>query len=177
MPFKAERRCHQIWSVDIRYLDMHSLQGIEIVDCISILKFFALHLASATSVRQDTEAFFAVFYAAVRRYGVPDAGRRTMAASFFPTTPGGYVRSSASRKRRSKKENPIKITLEAAFGVQRRMADASFEKAQTWEDLLAAHDTWMRDYNFQKHMAHEERPDGCHSPAEVLGLDQGYAAS
>lgn len=59
------------------------------------------------------------------------------------------------------------------IGVQRRMADWSFEKAQTWEDLLAAHDKWMRDYNFQKHMAHEERQDGCHSPAEVLGWVKG----
>ncbi len=36
------------------------------------------------------------------------------------------------------------------INVQRRMADWSFEKAQTWEDLLAAHEKWMRDYNFQK---------------------------
>ena len=52
------------------------------------------------------------------------------------------------------------------------MADWSLKKAQTWEDLLAAHDKWMIDYNFQRHMAHEERQDGCHSPAEVLGLGQ-----
>ena len=62
MPFKAERR-QQIWSVDIRYLDMHSLQGIEMVYCISILENFSRAiLSSAISVRQDTEAFFAVFY-------------------------------------------------------------------------------------------------------------------
>ena len=36
------------------------------------------------------------------------------------------------------------------IGVQRRMADWSFEKAHTWEDLLAAHDKWMVDYNFQR---------------------------
>jgi hypothetical protein len=53
------------------------------------------------------------------------------------------------------------------------MADWSFEKAQTWEDLLAAHNKWMTDYNFQKHMAHKERQDGCHSPAEVLGWIKG----
>jgi hypothetical protein len=53
------------------------------------------------------------------------------------------------------------------------MADWSFEKAQTWEDLLAAHEKWHRDYNFQKHMAHEKRDDGCHSPAAVLGWIKG----
>src|SRR5438270_11668768 len=72
MPFRAERR-HHIWSVDIRYLDMHRLPGVEMVYCISILENFSRAiLASAISVRQDTEAFFAVFYAAVRKYGVPE---------------------------------------------------------------------------------------------------------
>ncbi len=63
--------------------------------------------------------------------------------------------------------------IETALYVQRRRADWSFEKAQTWEDLLAAHDKWMRDYNFQKHLAHEKREDGCHSSAEVLGWVRG----
>ena len=53
------------------------------------------------------------------------------------------------------------------------MADWSFEKAQTWEDLLAAHEKWLLDYNHQRHMAHEEREDNCHSPAQVLGWQRG----
>jgi hypothetical protein len=53
------------------------------------------------------------------------------------------------------------------------MANWSSENAHTWEDLLAAHEKWMRDYNFQKHLAHEKRDDGCHSPAAVLQWIQG----
>ncbi len=53
------------------------------------------------------------------------------------------------------------------------MADWSFEKAQTWEDLLAAHEKWLLDYNHQKHMAHEKRNDNCHSPAAVLNWQRG----
>jgi hypothetical protein len=53
------------------------------------------------------------------------------------------------------------------------MADWSFEKAQTCEDLLAAHEKWLLDYNYQRHMAHEHREDNCHSPAEVLGWIKG----
>ncbi|GHO63112.1 hypothetical protein KSC_020040 [Ktedonobacter sp. SOSP1-52] len=72
MPFKAERR-HQLWSVDIRYLDMHRLENVEMVYCITILENFSrCVLASAISLRQDTAAFFAVFYKAVRAYGVPE---------------------------------------------------------------------------------------------------------
>jgi hypothetical protein len=59
------------------------------------------------------------------------------------------------------------------INVQRRMADWSFEKARTWEDLLAAHEKWMLNYNHQKHMAHEKREDGCHSPAAVLNWVKG----
>jgi len=39
--------------------------------------------------------------------------------------------------------------------------------------LLAAHEQWMQDYNLQRHLAHEPREDGCHSPAEVLGWVKG----
>ena len=72
MPFKAERR-HQFWSVDIRYLDMHRLPNVDMIYCISILENFSRSvLASAISLRQDNEAFFAVFYAAIRKYGTPE---------------------------------------------------------------------------------------------------------
>ena len=53
------------------------------------------------------------------------------------------------------------------------MADWYFETAKTWEDLLAAHAKWVRNYNYQKHFAHEQREDGHHSPAEVLGWVAG----
>ncbi|HEY6541279.1 MAG TPA: DDE-type integrase/transposase/recombinase, partial [Ktedonobacteraceae bacterium] len=72
MPFRAARR-HEMWSVDIRYLDMHTLKGVEMVYCISILENFSRAiLASAISLRQDNEAFFAVFYTAIRKHGIPE---------------------------------------------------------------------------------------------------------
>ena len=59
------------------------------------------------------------------------------------------------------------------INVQRRMGDWYFETAKSWEDLVAAHKKWVLDYNFQKHLAHEKREDGRHSPAEVLGWVTG----
>jgi len=59
------------------------------------------------------------------------------------------------------------------INVQRRMGDWYFETAQSWEDLVAVHEKWVLDYNFQKHLAHEKREDGRHSPAEVLGWVTG----
>ena len=53
------------------------------------------------------------------------------------------------------------------------MGDWYFETAQSWEDLVAVHEKWVLDYNYQKHLAHENREDGRHSPAEVLGWVTG----
>jgi len=209
MPFRASRR-HELWSVDIRYLDMHTLEGVEMVYCISILENFSRAiLASAISLHQDNEAFFAVFYAAIRKHGVPEILVSDNGSVFISHATRRVCEQLGIEKREIKKGRPYQNYIEAALyvmwnlenshitcimwttsafllmsfqrmggvfhiiGVQRRMADWSFEKAHTWEDLLAAHDKWMRDYNFQKHMAHEERQDGCHSPAEVLGWVKG----
>lgn len=173
MPFKAERR-HQLWSVDIRYLDMHSLKGVEMVYCISILENFPRAiLASAISLRQDNEAFFAVLYAAIRKHGVPEILVSDNGSVFISHATRQVCEQLGIEKKEIKKGRPYQNYIEAAFGVQRRMADWSFEKAQTWDDLLAAHDKWVLDYNFQRHMAHEDRQDGCHSPAEVLGWVKG----
>jgi len=163
-----------MWSVDIRYLDMHTLSGIEMVYCISILENFSRAiLASAISLRQDNEAFFAVLYAAIRKHGIPEILISDNGSVFISHATRRVCEQLGIEKKEIKKGRPYQNYIEAAFGVQRRMADWSFEKAHTWEDLLAAHDKWMRDYNFQKHTAHEQRNDGCHSPAEVLGWIKG----
>jgi putative transposase len=173
MPFKAERR-HQFWSVDIRYLDMHRLPGVEMVYCITILENFSRAvLASALSLRQDTEAFFAVFYKAVRAYGVPEVLVSDNGSIFTSHVTRAVCEQIGISKQEIQKRRPYQNYIETMFNVQRRIADWSFEKAQTWEDLLAAHEKWMRDYNFQRHMAHEKREDGCHSPVTVLGWVKG----
>ncbi len=55
----------------------------------------------------------------------------------------------------------------------RRMADQDYAKATTWGELRAAHDRFFHAYNFQAHLAHQQRPDGRHSPAAVLGWVRG----
>jgi hypothetical protein len=62
---------------------------------------------------------------------------------------------------------------ESNFNAQRRLADWHFERAQTWEDLLAAHEKWLLDFNYPHHFAQEQREDGCQSPAAVLGWVKG----
>jgi hypothetical protein len=62
MPFRAERRM-PFWSVDIRYIDMHHIDGEDKIYCISILENYSRAiLASALSRRQDTAAYLSVLY-------------------------------------------------------------------------------------------------------------------
>jgi len=173
MPFKAERR-HQLWSVDIRYVDMHRLKGEGNIYCISILENFSRAiLSSAITRRQDTEAYLSVLYPAIRRFGVPEILVSDNGAVFLSHDVRKVYDALGIEKKEIKKGKPYQNYIEAAFGVQRRMADWSFEKAQTYEDLLAAHEKWLLDYNHQKHMAHESRNDNCHSPAAVLNWQRG----
>lgn len=109
----------------------------------------------------------------MRKHGVPEILVSDNGSVFTSHATRRVCEQLGIEKKEIKKGRPYQNYIEAAFGVQRSMEDWSFEKAQTWEDLLAAHNKWMTDYNFQKHMAHEERQDGCHSPAEVLGWIKG----
>ena len=59
------------------------------------------------------------------------------------------------------------------FNIFRKMSDAKLERATSWEEVLTIHRKWMKDYNGQRHWAHEARGDGCHSPVEVLGGQTG----
>ncbi len=173
MPFKAERR-HQFWSIDIRYLDMHRLEGEENIYCISILENFSRAiLASAVTRRQDTEAVLAVLYHAVRKYGVPEVLVSDSGSVFLSHDAMRIYDALGIKKEQITKGRPYQNYIETFFNVQRRLGDWHFEKAQSWEDLLAAHEKFVLEYNFQHHFAQEKRDDGCHSPAAVLQWIKG----
>src|SRR5712692_1196551 len=63
--------------------------------------------------------------------------------------------------------------VETMFNIVRRMADYFFHQAASWEEIQQIHRKWVRDYNSQRHWAHENREDGCHSPSEVIGWQKG----
>jgi putative transposase len=63
--------------------------------------------------------------------------------------------------------------IETHFNIARKMSDARFARATSWEEVLAIHRRFLRDYNVQRHWAHESREDGCHSPVKVLDWHKG----
>lgn len=110
--------------MDIRYLDMHRLENLEMVYCISILENFSCaFLASAISLRQDTEAFFAVFYAAVRKYGVPEDLVSDNSSVFTSHDTRRVCEQLGIEKKEIKKGRPWQNYIETMFNVQRRMAE------------------------------------------------------
>jgi transposase InsO family protein len=168
MPFAASFR-HEYWTSDIRYID-HSISGTGQAYVVAVLENYSRAiLASAVTLSQDTNAYLSVLHAAIGRYGSP----RTIV-----TDGGGVFRSDRARdvyaalgieKLEIERGQAWQSLIETNFGLQRRLADWHFAKAETWEDLVAEHDLWLERHNTQRHQAHETREDGRRSPSEVLG--------
>ncbi len=169
MPFQSGRR-HEIWSVDVRYLD-HHLPNTGKVYSISILDNHSRALlASAVSTTQDLTAYLSVLYTAVERYGVPETLVSDGAGIFKANQAKAIYRSLGITKETIEKRKPWQNYVETTFKIQKRMADYYFAKAESWEELVGAHDRWVEQYNTQIHWAHRHRKDGKRSPAEVLGF-------
>jgi putative transposase len=169
MPFQSGRR-HEIWSVDVRYLD-HHLPNTGKVYSISILDNHSRALlASAVSTTQDLTAYLSVLYTAVERYGAPEVLVSDGAGIFKANQAKRIYRSLGISKETIEKRMPWQNYVETTFKIQERMADYYFARAESWEELVAAHDRWVEQYNSQMHWAHRQRKDGRRSPAEVLGF-------
>lgn len=169
MPFQSNIR-HEIWSVDVRYVD-HQLPGTANVYSVTILENHSrCILASALSTSQDLTAYLSVLHAAIERYGAPEVLVSDGAGIFKANQAKSIYRTLKITKETIEKRQPWQNFVETTFAIQKRMVDYYFKKAETWEELVAAHDRWVERYNTQKHQAHEGRTDSRHSPGEVLGF-------
>jgi transposase len=171
MPF-ASKRHHEFWTADVRYLDMlldEELLADGMVYAITILENYSRALlASSVTRRQDLNAFLSVLYRAIQHYGPPEAFVTDSGSIFLANRAQAIYRALGIRKLEIEKGQPWQSYLETAWGVQRRMADHYFARAQDWAGLLEEHDRWMYDYNVQEHYAHQHRREGKRSPSEVL---------
>ena len=171
MPFRAERR-HQFWTSDIRHLDVVDEDSIgSRAYAITVLDNYSRAVvASSVSPTQDLSAFLAVLHRAVERHGPPEVLVTDSGSVFLSNRARAVCGALGIRKLEIERGAPWQSYLETAFNVQRRMADWHFAKATSWTELHTAHARWVEEYNAQYHQAHEERPDGRRSPAEVLGV-------
>jgi hypothetical protein len=130
-------------------------------------------LASALSTTQDLTAYLSVLHAAVERYGAPEKLVSDGGGVFKANQSQAVYRALGITKEVIERRKPWQNFIETTFNIQRRMADYYFGRAESWEELVAAHDHWVEQYNTQGHWAHRERKDFRRSPAEVLGFLTG----
>ena len=173
MPFAATYR-HEYWSVDIRYVEVHGLPEPKPVYVVSVLENYSRALlATVVSPRQDLTAYLIVLHAALQAHGAPigivsDGGRVFKANQVLR-----IYRALGIERHQIEPGEPWQNYIETHFNVMRRMADRDYAKATTWGELRTAHDRFFLNYNHQSHLAHQRRPDGKRSPAEVLGWVRG----
>jgi putative transposase len=156
MPFKAKRR-HENGTADVRYVP-HSIPDIGNAYVIAILENYSrCILASAVSLTRDTTAFLCVLYSAIERYGPPERLVTDGGGIFKARQSRSVYRALGIEKEQIERRKPCQsYTRETTFGIQKRMADFHFAKAETFDDLARTHDTWREDYNAQRHWAHEK---------------------
>jgi len=173
MPFAATYR-HEYWSVDIRYIEHHSLADPKPVYVVSVLENYSRALlATVISPRQDLTAYLIVLYAALQAHGTP-IGIVSDGGSVFKANQVLRVyRELGIERYQIEPGEPWQNYIETHFNVMRRMADQDYAKATTWGELRTAHDRFFANYNHQSHLAHQRRQDGKRSPAEVLGWVHG----
>lgn len=173
MPFKAHFK-HEYWSVDVRYIEEHNLGFPEPVYLISVLENYSRAvLASKISRTQNQWDYLEVLFAALSTAGAPHALVSDGGGIFYCNQAMDVYSAPGITKERIEKRQAWQNYIETHFNIFRRMSDAKFARATSWEEMLAIHRTWMHDYNVQRHWAHEVREDGCHSPVAVLGGQKG----
>ena len=169
MPFASDRR-HEYWSADIRYITTPRLSPGGQIYVISVLENHSRAILSSSIFRtQDLSSFLSVFYRAIERYGSPEALVTYSGSVFKANRAKAIYESLGIEKEQIERGKPWQNYLETTFAIQMRMADHHFAKAESWAELVAVHEQWVRDYNHQEHWAHLEREDGKRSPMEVLG--------
>jgi putative transposase len=173
MPYRAHFK-YEYWSVNVRYIEEHNLGFPEPVYLISVLENYSRAcLASKISATQNQWDYLEVLFAALPAFGAPSGIVSDGGGIFYSNQAIDVYSALGIRKERIEKRQAWQNYVESHFNIVRKMADAKFARAHSWEELIAIHRTWMRDYNTQRHWAHEKRKDGCHSPAEVIGSHKG----
>jgi hypothetical protein len=123
-PYKAHYR-HQIWSVDVRYIEQHQIADINgPFSVISVLDNFSRAvLASDIFQRQDLTTYLLILHAAIQQHGAPET---------LVSDSGGIFRAKQARviydaleisKVEIHRKQAWENLSETQFNLQRRLAD------------------------------------------------------
>ncbi len=170
LPYRPHYR-HHFWYVDIRYLV--KLDGHWIYSICMLEGYSRAILAGMAAEHQDLPAVLHVLFAALSAYGCPagivsDHGSVFRAGDFLAILKALGIAPTPIEKRK-----PWQNLIEPQFKIQLRLADYKFEQAQTVEEIQQLHAAFIDTLNTTRHWAHQDRADGCRTPAEVLGEVRG----
>ena len=146
MPFKARFR-HEFWSVDVRYIEEHGLGFPEPLYMISILENYSRALlASKISRTQNQWDYLEVLFAALATAGAPKAIVSDGGGIFYCNQAMDVYAALGISKERIEKRQAWQNFIETHFNIARKMADARFARATSWEEVLAIHRRSLRDF-------------------------------
>jgi hypothetical protein len=129
-------------------------------------------LASKISPTQNQWDYLEVLFAALSRFGAPKAIVSDGGGIFYCRQAMDVYAALGIEKLRIEKRQAWQNYVETHFNIARKMADAKFAQARSWEEMLTIHRSFVNNYNVQRHWAHEKREDGCHSVTNPIPLPQ-----
>ena len=172
LPYRPQYR-HHLWFVDIRYLVQ--LEGRWVYSLCILEGYSRTILAGLAAEHQDLPAVLQLLYAALSTYGCPEGIVSDHGAVFRAGDYEAIFKALDIEPTYIELRKPWQNLIEAQFKVQLRLADFQFERAQTFEEIQTLHAAFVETFNTTRHWAHQERPDGRRTPAEVLGWVRGRA--
>lgn len=143
LPFRP-RFCHDYWCVDVRYIEDHRLGFPEPVYLISVLESYSRAiLASKISATQNQMDYLEVLFAALSTAGAPKAIVSDGGAIFYCRQAMDVYAALGITKERIETRQAWQNLIEAHFNIARRMADAKFARAASWEEMISVHRSFV----------------------------------
>jgi len=174
MPYDPTHR-HRYWFIDYRYLVRVGDAAHWVYSLCVIEGYSRKILAGMATEYQDTVAVLQLLHAALSEYGRPDGIVSDNGSVFVSEAYEGLLDDVQIAVYHIEKGKPWQDLIEAQFKVERRLGDALFERAETFEEIQVRHAEFVETFNTTAHWAHRERPDGLRTPVDVLGWVRGQA--
>jgi hypothetical protein len=125
------------------------------------------------SPHQDLTAILQILFAALSEYGCPQAVVSDNGSVFRAGDSLAILHDLDIEPFHIEKGKPWQNLIEAQFKVQLRLADFTFEQAQTLEDVQNQHAAFVETFNTPPHWEHRHRAEDSRTPVEVLSWLKG----
>ncbi len=151
-------------------------QGEQWVYSLCIIEGYSRKiLAGMASPYQDVVAVLQLLCAALSAYGRPEGIVSDNGSVFTSQAYEGLLEALGIDVCHIEKGKPWQNLIEAQFKIERRLADAQIERADTLAEVQERHAAFVETFNSTPHWAHRDRADGLRTPEAVLGWVRGRA--